>query len=100
MMLSVVFAVVWQVAPVNGAPGLLRDGKPVSPILFWQRELEKEDVEAMYAAGVDQFSMFVSGAHDDNPYWKEDGSFSAAAAPAMPWSSSPCAPRRGFMATT
>ena len=75
MMLSVVFAVVWQVAPVNGAPGLLRDGKPVSPVLFWQRELEEEDVKAMYAAGVDQFSMFVSGAHDDNPYWKEDGSF-------------------------
>ena len=72
---SLLLSVVWQVAPVNGAPGLLRDGKPVSPILFWQRELEEEDVKAMRAAGVDLFSMFISGAHDDNPYWREDGSF-------------------------
>lgn len=38
MTLSIVLAALWQVAPVNGAPGLLRDGKPVSPILFWQRD--------------------------------------------------------------
>ena len=63
----------WKVAPVNGAPGLLRNGKPVSPVLFWQRELEERDVKDMHAAGVDMFSMFYSGAHDENPYWREDG---------------------------
>lgn len=65
----------WRVADVNGAPGLLHDGKPVAPLLFWQWDLQEADVKDMTHAGIDMFSMFGSYPHYANPYWRKDGSF-------------------------
>lgn len=66
-------AVTWSVGDVNGAPGLLKDGRPVEPCFFWQWTMEREDVEAFSAGGMRFFSQFVSGDHARNPWWKEDG---------------------------
>ena len=63
----------WSVSDLNGAPGLFRDGKPVAPILFWQWELEEQDVRNLSKAGVDLYSCFGSFPHYANPYWTEQG---------------------------
>ena len=66
-------AATWSVGDVNGAPGLMKDGKPVEPCLFWQWTMEEQDVKAFSAGGMRFFSQFVSGDHDMHPWWKEDG---------------------------
>lgn len=63
----------WIVSELNGAPGLYRDGKPVSPILFWQWEIEEQDARAMRSADVNLFGVFGSFPHYANPYWKPEG---------------------------
>ena len=63
----------WRVGEVGGAPGLLRGGRPVAPLLFWQAVPEEEDVRALSAAGVGFYSCFTAGLHYKNPYWREDG---------------------------
>lgn len=63
----------WRVAELNGAPGLYRDGKPVAPVLFWQWELQDEDVRAMSGAGLDLFATFGSTGHYAHPHWTKDG---------------------------
>ena len=63
----------WRVALHNGAPALFRDGRPVPPILFWQWDLQDEDVRAMNGAGVELFATFGSLDHYANPYWTESG---------------------------
>ena len=63
----------WRVAPLNGAPGLYKDGKPVVPMFFWQWEIEEQDAKAMTSVGIDQFGVFGSFPHYANPYWKPEG---------------------------
>ena len=63
----------WRVAEWKGAPALFHDGKPVPPILFWQWEMQQEDVLALSQAGVRQFGMFGSFGHYANPYFTEKG---------------------------
>ena len=43
--------------------------------MFWQWDLQEQDVRDMSNAGISLFSMFGSFPHYANPYWKEDGSF-------------------------
>ena len=43
--------------------------------MFWQWDLQEQDVRDMSNAGMNLFSMFGSFPHYANPYWKEDGSF-------------------------
>ena len=66
-------AATWSVGDVNGAPGLLLDGKPVEPCMFWQWTMEERDVKAFGAGGFRFFSQFVSGDHDSHPWWRDDG---------------------------
>jgi len=68
-----VSAAEWSVGEVNGAPGLLRAGKPVAPVLFWQWELEERDVRAMSSVGLNLFSCFGSFPHYAHPYWTSRG---------------------------
>lgn len=68
----------WSVGDVGGSPGLLKDGRPVSPTLFWQWRLEKTDVRALTGVGVTNFSCFGSTQHYQSPYLKEDGSLTTA----------------------
>lgn len=63
----------WAVREYRGAPGLWRDGEPVTPMLFWQWRPEAYEVEHFSAAGINLFSFFGSIQHYDHPYWKPDG---------------------------
>ncbi|MGN0853773.1 MAG: hypothetical protein ACI4Q3_10425 [Kiritimatiellia bacterium] len=63
----------WCVAPLNGAPGLYHEGRPVAPMFFWQWEIEERDAKAMASAGVNRFGVFGSFPHYANPYWKPEG---------------------------
>ena len=63
----------WRVRELNGAPGLWQDGKPVAPVLFWQWDLQEQDVKDMSAAGMELFSMFGSFGHYEHPYWLPQG---------------------------
>lgn len=72
---SFLYAQSWSVRELNGAPCLYRDAEPVTPIMFWQWELQEPDVRDMTQTGMRLFSMFGSFPHYANPYWKEDGSF-------------------------
>jgi len=65
----------WSVRELNGAPCLFRNAEPVTPMMFWQWELQEPDVRDMTRAGMELFSLFGSFPHYANPYWKEDGSF-------------------------
>ena len=65
----------WYVAELNGAPGLWHDGKPVPPIMFWQWQLQEQDVKSMSDAGIDLFAMMGSFPHYEHPYWRADGTF-------------------------
>ena len=65
----------WSVRDLNGAPCLYRDKEPVTPIMFWQWELQEKDVRDMTHTGIQLYSMFGSHPHYAHPYWKEDGSF-------------------------
>lgn len=63
----------WVVREYRGAPGLWRDGEPVTPMFFWQWKPEAYEVEHFSAAGMNLFSFFGSFQHYDQPYWKPDG---------------------------
>ena len=63
----------WSVRDHRGAPGLWRDGEPVTPMIFWQWKPEAYEVEHFSAAGISLFSCFGSFQHYDHPYWKPDG---------------------------
>ena len=63
----------WRVKDLNGAPALFRDGTPVPPVIFWQWDLQEQDVKAMSGAGIELFSMFGSFGHYEHPYWTEKG---------------------------
>ena len=65
----------WYVAELNGAPGLWHDGKPVPPIMFWQWQLQEQDVKSMSNAGIDLFATMGSFPHYEHPYWRADGTF-------------------------
>ena len=65
----------WYVAELNGAPGLWHDGKPVPPIMFWQWQLQEQDVKSMSAAGIELFATMGSFPHYEHPYWRADGTF-------------------------
>lgn len=71
--LSIACAAEWSVGEMNGAPGLLRKGRPVAPVLFWQWELEERDVRDLSAAGLELFSCFGSFPHYAHPYWTPQG---------------------------
>ncbi len=65
----------WSVLDLKGSPCLYQDGKPVTPVMFWQWDLKEQDVRDMTRTGMQLFSMFGSTQHYADPYWKEDGSF-------------------------
>lgn len=64
---------VWSVRDHRGAPGLWRDGEPVTPMIFWQWHPEPFEIGKFSAAGLSLFSFFGSYQHYDHPYWKPDG---------------------------
>ena len=70
---TAVCAADWAVGEVNGAPGLLRNGRPVAPILFWQWELEEQDVRDLSTVGLELYSCFGSFPHYTHPYWTPQG---------------------------
>ncbi len=72
---SFLYAQTWSVQELNGAPCLYKDAQPAAPVMFWQWELQEQDVRDMSRAGINLFSMFGSFPHYANPYWKKDGSF-------------------------
>jgi hypothetical protein len=57
---------VWAVREWRGAPGLWRDGEPVTPMVFWQWKPEPYEVEHFSAAGLSLFSFFGSTQHYDH----------------------------------
>ena len=57
---------VWAVREWRGAPGLWRDGEPVTPMVFWQWKPEPYEVEHFSAAGLSLFSFFGSPQHYDH----------------------------------
>ncbi|HRR33421.1 MAG TPA: hypothetical protein P5026_04945 [Kiritimatiellia bacterium] len=65
---------VWSVREYRGMPGLWRDGRPVTPMMFWQWKPEEYEVAQFSKAGVELFTFFGSTQHYQHPYWKQDGS--------------------------
>jgi len=63
----------WRVADHNGAPCLYFGNKPVAPILFWQWEMQEQDVKSVADVGVNLFGVFGSFGHYEHPYWSPDG---------------------------
>ena len=63
----------WYVGSWEGAPLLFHDGSPVTPLLFWQWEMQEQDAKAMEDAGVNLFSMFGSHIAYDHPFFVKGG---------------------------
>ena len=75
-------AAVWHVAEWQGAPALFRGDRPEPPVLFWQWELEREDVTALSQAGVGLYSLFGSFPNYAHPYWTASNTLDTAYAEA------------------
>ncbi|MDO4573874.1 MAG: hypothetical protein Q4D98_01520 [Planctomycetia bacterium] len=71
----VAFGQKWEVKDWKGMPCLWKDDAPVTPMMFWQWELQEKDVRDMSGAGMQIFSMFGSFPHYSYPYWKKGGAF-------------------------
>lgn len=65
----------WKVRDHRGAPCLFRNGKPITPLVFWEWEPTQYGITEFSKADFQLFSFFGSFPHYDNPYWREDGSF-------------------------
>lgn len=64
----------WEVAPLNGAPALFHDGKPVPLVVYKPRsDGQDRDIRAVSDAGIHLYN-FGAG-HYLGPYWNRDGSF-------------------------
>ena len=65
----------WEVAPLNGAPALWHDGKPVPLVLYMPHwKLDHNDIPDVAAQGFHLYDLGASFQHYSNPYWKGDGS--------------------------
>lgn len=65
----------WKIREYRGAPSLLLDNHPVTPLVFWQSYPLRYEVEEFSRQGFNLFSFFRSSQHYENPYLKEDGGF-------------------------
>ena len=50
-------------------PHLLKDGRPVFPMLFWQTSIEERDGRAFCDAGVEIFTFTRSFQAYDHPFY-------------------------------
>ncbi len=46
--------------------------------MFWQWQLQEQDVKSMSDAGIELFAMMGSFPHYEHPYWRADGLFDTA----------------------
>ena len=69
----------WKVAPLNGAPALFHNGKPVPLVLFMpSAKATDNDYCDVSNAGLHLYDIGASWHHYAHPYWRKDGSFSLA----------------------
>ena len=69
----------WKVAPLNGAPALFHNGKPVPLVLYMPHaQAPDKDYLDVSKAGLHLYNVGASWHHYGNPYWRKDGSFSLA----------------------
>lgn len=66
----------WKVAPLNGAPALFHDGKPVPLVLYmpYAKAIDKDYIDVS-KAGLHLYDIGASWHHYSHPYWRQDGSF-------------------------
>ena len=66
----------WKVAPLNGAPALFHDGKPVPLVLYmpYAKATDKDYIDVS-KAGLHLYDIGASWHHYSQPYWRRDGSF-------------------------
>lgn len=60
----------WGVGDVGGAPGLVHDGAPATPVLFWQAKPSEYEFDTLTRHGLHLYSLFSSATHYAHPYWK------------------------------
>jgi hypothetical protein len=66
----------WEIREHLGALTLVKEGIPVTPMIFWQSQPEEFEVKRFSNVGLDLFSFFRSQQHYNQPYWKPDGRIS------------------------
>lgn len=65
----------FSIKSIDGVPRLLKDGKPVFPLFFWQTEVEEWEATNFSNAGVELYTCFRSGPYYEHPYWVGEGEY-------------------------
>ena len=65
----------FSIKNISGVPRLLKNGEPVSPLFFWQTEIEAPEARHLTEIGIELFTCFRSGPAISHPYWVGEGKY-------------------------
>lgn len=66
---------IFSIDRTSHPPRLLKNGKPVFPMLFWQTSIEEQDGRAFSGAGVELFTFTRSFQAYDHPFWTGENTY-------------------------